>query len=68
VKGSGWRRCRPRPIGKLWIEAELRIMHVLWGRASGTVQQVLDSIKEKASIAYNSVLTTSPRSGREKAI
>ncbi|MFY9702106.1 MAG: BlaI/MecI/CopY family transcriptional regulator [Terriglobales bacterium] len=39
-------------------EAELRIMHVLWGKGSGTVQQVLDSIKEKPLLAYNSVLTT----------
>jgi predicted transcriptional regulator len=33
-------------------------MHVLWGKGSGTVQQVLDSIKEKPLLAYNSVLTT----------
>jgi predicted transcriptional regulator len=39
-------------------EAELRIMNVLWGKGSGTVQQVLDSIMEKPALAYNSVLTT----------
>ncbi len=39
-------------------EAELRIMNVLWGKGSGTVQQVLDSISEKPALAYNSVLTT----------
>ncbi len=39
-------------------EAELRIMNVLWGKGSGTVQQVLDSITEKPALAYNSVLTT----------
>jgi predicted transcriptional regulator len=39
-------------------EAELRIMNVLWGKGSGTVQQVLDSITEKPLLAYNSVLTT----------
>jgi BlaI family transcriptional regulator, penicillinase repressor len=39
-------------------EAELRIMNVLWGKGSGTVQQVLDSIGEKPALAYNSVLTT----------
>ena len=39
-------------------EAELRIMNVLWEMGSGTVQQVLDSIKEKPLLAYNSVLTT----------
>jgi predicted transcriptional regulator len=39
-------------------EAELRIMNVLWVKGSGTVQQVLDSITEKSTLAYNSVLTT----------
>jgi predicted transcriptional regulator len=33
-------------------------MNILWGRGTGTVQQVLDSIAEKPSLAYNSVLTT----------
>src|SRR5450631_365015 len=33
-------------------------MNVLWGKGSGTVQQVLDSIAEKPALAYNSVLTT----------
>ena len=47
----------PRPSGTL-TEAELRIMNVLWGRGSGTVQQVLDSITEKPALAYNSILTT----------
>lgn len=39
-------------------EAELRIMNVLWQRGSGTVQQVLDALPPKLSLAYNSVLTT----------
>ena len=39
-------------------EAELRIMNVLWQRGSGTVQQVLDSLPGKQTLAYNSVLTT----------
>lgn len=39
-------------------EAELRIMNVLWGRGSGTVQEVLDSIDQRPTLAYNSVLTT----------
>lgn len=39
-------------------EAELRVMKVLWVRGSGTVQQVLDSIEEKPTLAYNSILTT----------
>ncbi len=47
----------PRQSGTL-TEAELRIMNVLWGKGSGTVQQVLDSITETPTLAYNSVLTT----------
>jgi predicted transcriptional regulator len=47
----------PRQSGTL-TEAELRIMNVLWGKGSGTVQQVLDSIIQKPALAYNSVLTT----------
>jgi predicted transcriptional regulator len=47
----------PRQSGTL-TEAELRIMNVIWGKGSGTVQQVLDSIIEKPALAYNSVLTT----------
>lgn len=47
----------PRQSGTL-TEAELRIMNVIWGKGSGTVQQVLDSITEKTVLAYNSVLTT----------
>ncbi len=39
-------------------EAELRVMKVLWVRGSGTVQEVLDSIEEKPTLAYNSILTT----------
>lgn len=39
-------------------DAELRVMKVLWGKGSGTVQQVLDSITEKPTLAYNSILTT----------
>lgn len=47
----------PRQSGTL-TGAELRIMNVLWLKGSGTVQQVLDNIKEKPPLAYNSVLTT----------
>jgi BlaI family transcriptional regulator, penicillinase repressor len=47
----------PRQSGTL-TEAELRIMNVLWAKGSGTVQQVLDSIDETPTLAYNSVLTT----------
>jgi len=47
----------PRQSGTL-TEAELRIMNVLWGKGSGTVQEVLDSITETPTLAYNSILTT----------
>jgi predicted transcriptional regulator len=39
-------------------EAELRLMDVLWQKGSATVQQVLDALPKKPSLAYNSVLTT----------
>ena len=48
----------PPKQSRTLTEAELRIMDVLWGKGSGTVKQVLDSITEKPAIAYNSVLTT----------
>jgi len=47
----------PRQSGTL-TEAELRIMNVLWDKGSGTVQQVLDSITQTPTLAYNSILTT----------
>ncbi len=39
-------------------EAELRLMEVLWQKGSATVQQVLDALPAKPSLAYNSILTT----------
>jgi len=39
-------------------EAELRIMDVLWQRGSGTVQEVLERLSLRPTLAYNSVLTT----------
>lgn len=39
-------------------EAELRLMQVLWEKGPATVQQVLESLPERAPLAYNSVLTT----------
>ena len=39
-------------------EAELRLMDVLWQKGSATVQQVLETLPPKPSLAYNSVLTT----------
>ena len=47
----------PRRQSATLTEAELRIMEVLWNRRSGTVQQVLEALPEKPSLAYNSVLT-----------
>jgi BlaI family transcriptional regulator, penicillinase repressor len=38
-------------------EAELRIMNILWEKGSATVHEVLQSMAEKPSLAYNSVLT-----------
>lgn len=39
-------------------EAELRLMDVLWLKGPCNVQQVLDALPPKPSLAYNSVLTT----------
>ena len=39
-------------------EAELRLMEVLWGKGSATVQQVLEALPRGPRLAYNSVLTT----------
>jgi BlaI family transcriptional regulator, penicillinase repressor len=47
----------PRKSGTL-TEAELRLMDVLWLKGSATVQQVLDGLPERPSLAYNSILTT----------
>ena len=48
----------PPRQSEILTEAELRVMKVLWEKGSGTVQQVLDSMGEKPTLAYNSVLTT----------
>jgi BlaI family penicillinase repressor len=48
----------PRRQSETLTEAELRIMNVLWLKGFGTVQLILDSLLEKPSLAYNSVLTT----------
>jgi BlaI family transcriptional regulator, penicillinase repressor len=47
----------PRKSATL-TEAELRLMDVLWLKGSATVQQVLETLPAKPSLAYNSVLTT----------
>ncbi len=48
----------PRKPSATLTEAELRIMNTLWQKGPGTVQQVLDWLPEKPTLAYNSVLTT----------
>jgi BlaI family transcriptional regulator, penicillinase repressor len=47
----------PRKSATL-TEAELRLMEVLWQKGPCTVQQLLDGLSDKPSLAYNSVLTT----------
>jgi predicted transcriptional regulator len=47
----------PRTSATL-TEAELRLMDVLWQKGPCTVQQVLEALTDKPSLAYNSVLTT----------
>lgn len=47
----------PRQSATL-TEAELRLMDVLWLKGACTVQQVLEALPAKPSLAYNSVLTT----------
>lgn len=48
----------PRKTSQTLTEAELRIMQVLWQKGPGTVQQILDTLPEQPSLAYNTVLTT----------
>jgi predicted transcriptional regulator len=48
----------PRHKSATLTEAELRLMDVLWLKGSATVQQVLETLPAKPSLAYNSVLTT----------
>lgn len=48
----------PPKQSEILTEAELRVMRVLWDRGASTVQQLLDSITQKPTLAYNSVLTT----------
>jgi predicted transcriptional regulator len=48
----------PRKTSQTLTEAELRIMQVLWQKGPGTVQQILDILPDRPSLAYNTVLTT----------
>ena len=47
----------PRKPSETLTEAELKIMHVIWQKGPGTVQQILDALDD-APLAYNTVLTT----------
>ena len=47
----------PRAQSATLTEAELRIMQVLWGKKSATVQQVLEALPTSKPLAYKSVLT-----------
>lgn len=48
----------PPTKSAILTEAELRLMNVLWEKGPSTVQQILDALPKKPSLAYNSVLTT----------
>ena len=48
----------PRKPSETLTEAELRIMHVIWQKGPGSVQQILDALTDPPVLAYNSVLTT----------
>ena len=39
-------------------EAELRLMEILWQKGSATVNDVLEELPKRLSLAYNTVLTT----------
>jgi predicted transcriptional regulator len=47
----------PRKSNTL-TEAELRLMEVLWQKATATVHQLLEALPAQPALAYNSVLTT----------
>lgn len=48
----------PPTKSAILTEAELRLMNVLWEKGPSTVQQILEALPKKPSLAYNSVLTT----------
>lgn len=48
----------PPTKSAILTEAELRLMNVLWKEGPSTVQQILQALPKKPSLAYNSVLTT----------
>ena len=48
----------PRRKSETLTEAELKLMEVLWDKGSATVQEVLDVLPGKPTLAYNTVLTT----------
>ena len=46
-----------RKRSKTITEAELKLMDILWMKGEGTVQDVLDILSKKESVAYTTVLT-----------
>ena len=47
----------PRKKSKTLTEAELKLMDILWIKGEGTVQDVLDILSERESLAYTTVST-----------
>ncbi len=47
----------PRRKSRTLTEAELKLMDILWEKGEGTVQDVLDALSERESLAYTTVLT-----------
>jgi predicted transcriptional regulator len=48
----------PRKKSLTLTDAELRLMEVLWEKGSATVAEVVESLPNKVSLAYSTVLTT----------
>ena len=47
----------PRKKSKTLTEAELKLMDILWAKGEGTVQDVVDALSVRESLAYTTVLT-----------
>ena len=47
----------PRKKSKTLTEAELKLMDILWAKGKGTVQDVVDALSKRESLAYTTVLT-----------
>jgi len=46
-----------RKKSKTLTEAELELMNILWEKGEGTVQDVVDALSKRKSLAYTTVLT-----------